>query len=93
MCNENKHPLAKKKAASVRVPPQAPGSAPFYWPRSDPEALAKFDPDSKICTMNCGSSTHDPRSKKECKFQCTDCITVQPNNKVRNGEDGPSPVP
>jgi len=48
----------------------------MIWPRSDPLALARFDPATKICTMNCGPSTHDPRSEKECKFQCTDCLVV-----------------
>ncbi len=57
---------------------------PKIWPRSDPEELAKFDPRTKHCTMNCGPSTLDPRSKKERLFQCTDCyiqtrhITVIP---------------
>lgn len=73
---------AKQKPDSHRRCAVATGSAPFVWPRSDPAALAKFDPTTKLCTMNCGQSTNDPRSKEECKFQCDDCIIVSPNRQA-----------
>ncbi|HFZ2546479.1 TPA: hypothetical protein ACIJ26_005401 [Pseudomonas aeruginosa] len=43
------------------------------WPRADPAALAKFDPASKVCNMNCGPATGDPRSRAERLFLCDDC--------------------
>lgn len=43
------------------------------WPRADPDELAKFNPGSKVCTMNCGPSSDDPRSEAERKFLCSDC--------------------
>ncbi len=58
--------------------PQASASASgsgLTWPRSDPAELEKFDPRTKQCTMNCGQHSHDPRSKKEVKFQCDECTT------------------
>lgn len=57
-------------------------SAPI-WPRADPEALARFDPSTKVCVMNCGQSLLDPRTKEECKFLCDDCETVATKS---NGE-------
>lgn len=51
--------------------------------RADPEELAKFDPRTKVCTMNCGPHADDPRDDKERKFLCDDCLTRQaPNAKV-----------
>lgn len=50
-------------------------STPLEWPRADSAALACFDPSSKICTMNCGPSTLDPRSEVERRFLCDDCLT------------------
>lgn len=44
------------------------------WPRADPDELAKFDPDSKVCVMNCGPSSDDPRSAAERIFLCDDCM-------------------
>lgn len=46
------------------------------WPRADPKELAKFDPSTKKCTMNCGPHSDDPRSREERKFLCTDCENV-----------------
>jgi hypothetical protein len=43
------------------------------WPRAEPSELAKFDPGSKVCTMNCGQSADDPRSAEEVKYLCRDC--------------------
>ena len=51
----------------------------FEWPRSNPDDLAKFDPETQRCTMNCGQSALDPRSKKECIFQCDDCEVIPQN--------------
>lgn len=56
--------------------PARPAPAAIEWPRADPLALAYFDPRSKICTMNCGPSVHDPRTAAERKFLCDDCEPV-----------------
>lgn len=45
----------------------------YPWRRADPEALAAFDPSTKVCVMNCGPHADDPRSSKERKFLCQDC--------------------
>ena len=44
--------------------------------RADPNALADFDPRTKVCTMNCGPTVGDPRSPDERRFLCPDCVTV-----------------
>jgi hypothetical protein len=62
----------KSKARKVK-PTQAEAQAPIEWPRADPDALAAFDPGTKVCTMNCGPHAHDPRSREERLFLCTDC--------------------
>lgn len=56
-----------------RLSPAAP-AAPIHWPRADPEALARFDPRTKACTMNCGPSSADPRTAAERKLLCDDCL-------------------
>lgn len=43
--------------------------------RADPAELTEFDPDTKVCTMNCGPHKQDPRTDKERKFLCDDCLT------------------
>jgi hypothetical protein len=43
------------------------------WPRADPEALAAFDPSTKVCVMNCGPHAADPRTAAERKLLCQDC--------------------
>lgn len=48
------------------------------WERANPEALAAFDPASKVCTMNCGPASGDPRSAKERKYLCDDCLPAWP---------------
>lgn len=58
---------------------------PIEWPRADPEALARFDPKTKTCTMNCGPHEHDPRSWAECKFLCDDCLITE-RAKMKNCE-------
>ncbi len=68
-----------KKRASIQPP------IPFYWPRADPLALASFDLRSKICVMNCGPSTDDPRSDRERLFLCDECLTP-------SGEPAPFPT-
>lgn len=47
------------------------------FPRADPTALGRFDPGSKVCTMNCGPHAQDPRSDVERKFLCDECISTQ----------------
>jgi hypothetical protein len=46
------------------------------YSRVDPRELQAFDEQSKICNMNCGPSTGDPRSAKERKYLCPDCWVV-----------------
>lgn len=53
--------------------PAQPPAAPIEWPRADPAELAKFDPASKVCTMNCSPLASDPRSRAERLFLCGDC--------------------
>ena len=54
-------------------PAQPPDVMPIDWPRADPAELAKFDPASKVCNMNCGPHKNDPRSHAERLFLCDDC--------------------
>lgn len=68
-----------QKARKTKPAP-AP-AAPIEWPRADPAALAKFDPASKVCTMNCGQHGQDPRSRAELKFMCDDC-DIRPTPKA-----------
>lgn len=63
--------------------PATPAAKPIVWPRADQSALVGFDPTTKICDMNCGSSTNDPRSEKERKFLCDDCRVVSERRRER----------
>lgn len=56
---------------------------PIVWERTDPAKLAAFNPDTKVCTMNCGPHQDDPRGSKERKFQCGDCQMEAPNEEVK----------
>jgi NADPH-dependent glutamate synthase beta subunit-like oxidoreductase len=47
---------------------------PIEFTRADPAELAKFDPATKLCQMNCGAHRDDPRSFKEIKLLCGDCL-------------------
>lgn len=60
------------KARKVKSTPPAVES-PIGWPRADPDALDKFDPATKTCTMNCSKHGLDPRSREERIFLCDDC--------------------
>jgi hypothetical protein len=53
---------------------QPPAHAPIHWPRADPQALAGFNPQTKVCTMNCGRHAQDPRSNAERLLLCEDCL-------------------
>lgn len=64
--------------------PAPPPAAPIEWTRADPAALAKFDPASKVCTMNCGPHGLDPRSRAERLLLCDDCETVAPAPRSTN---------
>ncbi|QGZ31465.1 hypothetical protein [Stutzerimonas stutzeri] len=55
---------------------QSPPPAPIEWTRADPADLAKFDPASKVCTMNCGPHRLDPRTRAERLLLCDDCIVI-----------------
>lgn len=59
-----------------------PGAGPVFT-RVDPAALAKFDPNTKVCTMNCGRHRDDPRSYAERKFLCDDCSIIEPRMEPR----------
>ena len=61
--------LKTRKPRAVQPAPEPP----FVWERADPVALAKFDPATKTCTMNCGKHALDPRCYKELRFMCDDC--------------------
>lgn len=52
--------------------------------RADPEALARFDPNTKRCTMNCGPHVQDMRTREERMFFCDDCETIAHSNVRRN---------
>lgn len=56
------------------VHPSAQPPAPIAWPRADPAELERFDPRTKVCTMNCGPSTFDPRTEAERRLLCDDCL-------------------
>jgi len=56
------------------VPERATACMPLEWPRADPAALARFDPRTKLCTMNCGPHREDPRTNAERKLLCGDCV-------------------
>ncbi|MBB4861608.1 hypothetical protein HNP46_000419 [Pseudomonas nitritireducens] len=61
--------VSRRKPKSVEPTPVSM----INWTRADPEALAKFDPKSKVCNMNCGKAGGDPRCYKELLFLCHDC--------------------
>lgn len=61
-----------------RTPRPLAPAAPITFPRADPAELARFDPSTKLCIMNCGPSTNDPRSRAERKFLCGECHVVAP---------------
>lgn len=63
----------KRKAKPTQPAPERA----IEWTRADPDELAKFDPASKLCTMNCGPSGLDPRSRAERMLLCDDCETVR----------------
>lgn len=49
----------------------------LVFTRADTQELAAFDESTKVCIMNCGPHMHDPRSAKERKFLCGDCLTKE----------------
>lgn len=51
---------------------------PIQFTRADPEQLAKFDPATRYCHMNCGPHRDDPREREERMFLCGDCYEVDP---------------
>ncbi len=73
-------PTPRPKPGPVRdkPTPTKPGEPKPVWERADQEALAVFDPASKVCTMNCGPASGDPRSSKERKYLCDDCLPAWP---------------
>lgn len=52
---------------------------PLTFTRADPAELARFDPATKICVMNCGPHRDDPRTPAERKLLCGDCW---PNQEI-----------
>ena len=73
-------PKERKPRGRPRKATSAPEQAQpvVMFPRADPEALAAFDPATKRCSMNCGPSTRDPRTRKERMFLCDECWEVKP---------------
>lgn len=49
----------------------------YDWPRASREELANFDQKTKVCVMNCGPASGDPRSEAERMFLCGDCEKPQ----------------
>ncbi len=64
-------------------------AAPMVWPRADPVALARFDPRTKVCSMNCGPSADDPRTPAERALLCNDCWVVARDFKDERLAPGP----
>lgn len=64
-------PKANRPAASTD------SVAPITFPRANPDELEGFDISTKQCMMNCGPHPEDPRSEKERRFLCTDCLITQ----------------
>ena len=60
---------------------QSAPESPIEWERADPAELAKFDPATKICDMNCGKHGLDPRSREERLFLCDLCSLPAANNQ------------
>lgn len=61
--------MTKRAAAAV--------SQPIVFRRADAKLLAAFDPESKMCTMNCGPHRDDPRTDKERALLCGDCHVIE----------------
>ena len=59
----------------MKQPKETPAmrSDPLVFKRADPAKLARFDPWTKVCTMNCGPHRDDPRDWKERMFLCPEC--------------------
>ncbi len=60
---------------------------PIIFTRADPVALARFDPITKRCSMNCRPHMDDPRSAAERKFLCDDCHVVEPPAVTKPNND------
>lgn len=60
--------MKRQRQAQVEQPPVRIG-----FTRADPAELARFDPATKICVMNCGPHRDDPRTGAERKLLCEDC--------------------
>ncbi len=74
----------------IHQPPDA--RKPLEFHRADPAQLAKFDPNTKICTMNCGPHRDDPRTYAERKFLCNDCLANKEKAMCHmDGPDAPYP--
>lgn len=65
---------AKRRENKRKKDERTETKKPVEWPRADPAKLAKFDPETKRCTMNCGPHRDDPRTDAERKFLCDDCM-------------------
>lgn len=59
---------------------------PIVFTRADPAALAKFDPSTKRCAMNCGPHIDDPRSWQERQLLCDECYPVEPSRPARTSK-------
>jgi len=58
---------------ATRIKPPAVLEQPLTFTRADPAELERFDPATKICSMNCGPHRDDPRTPAERKLLCTEC--------------------
>lgn len=59
-------------SGSDAKPPK--GEVTQSWPRANQDELELFDEATKECTMNCGPHVNDPRTTRERKFLCEDCL-------------------
>lgn len=58
---------------ATKIKPPAVLEQPLTFTRADPAELERFDPATKICSMNCGPHRDDPRAPAERKLLCGDC--------------------
>lgn len=71
--------VARGDPLLLRGPLRIERESPIFT-RADPAELARFDPATRICTMNCGPHRDDPRTEAERKLLCPDCWIVGQEN-------------
>ena len=74
MDNEHAGQGPVERGVGRPVPKREAACMPLQWPRAHPADLARFDPRSRYCTMNCGPHAEDPRTEAERRLLCGDCV-------------------